>query len=78
MVNTRKGFKLTPTDKDKRITELEAQIEKMKEVISELIAITDKDICKDCDGGIHCSECYVNHAQTYANHFINEKEIKEK
>ena len=30
MVNTRKGFKLTPTDKDKRIEELEAQIEKMK------------------------------------------------
>ena len=30
MDNTRKGFKLTPTDKDKRIEELEAQIEKMK------------------------------------------------
>lgn len=30
MDNTRKGFKLTPTDKDKRIAELEAQIEKMK------------------------------------------------
>ena len=30
MDNTRKGFKLTPTDKDKRIEELEQQIEKMK------------------------------------------------
>ena len=30
MINTRKGFKLTPTDKDKRIEELERQIEKMK------------------------------------------------
>ena len=30
MDNTRKGFKLTPTDKDKRIAELEQQIEKMK------------------------------------------------
>ena len=36
MVNTRKGFKLTPTDKDKRIIELEAQIEKMK-------------VCSNCD-----------------------------
>ena len=30
MTNTRKGFKLTPTDKDKRIEELKQQIEKMK------------------------------------------------
>ena len=29
MDNTRKNFKLTPTDKDKRIEELEAQIEKL-------------------------------------------------
>lgn len=30
MINTRKGFKLTPIDKDKRIEELEAQIVKMQ------------------------------------------------
>lgn len=59
-----------------REKQLREQIKEMKEVISELIAITDEDICKECDGGIHCSECYVNHAQTYASHFINEKEIE--
>ncbi len=30
MINTRKSFKLTPTDKDKRIEELEKEIEKLK------------------------------------------------
>ena len=57
--------------KDVEIMELKKQIEKMKEVIAELIAITDKEICKECDCGIHCSECNVNHAQTYANYFLN-------
>ena len=56
--------------------QLKKQIEKMKEVIAELIAITDKEICKECDCGIHCSECNINHAQTYANHFLN-GELKE-
>ena len=54
-----------------RVNELEAQIEKMKECIGELIAITDKEICNECDGCIHCSDCEVNHAQTYAHHFLN-------
>ena len=62
--------------KDVEIMELKKQIEKMKEVIAELIAITDKEICKECDCGIHCSECNVNHAQTCANHFLN-GELKE-
>lgn len=44
MDNTRKGFKLTPTDKDKRIAELEAQIEKMKRHAN----------CKHCDSEGYC------------------------
>ena len=44
MDNTRKGFKLTPTDKDKRIEELEAQIEKMKRHAN----------CKHCDSEGYC------------------------
>ena len=61
---------------DVKIADLEKQIEKMKESIKELITITDKEICKECDGCIHCSDCEVNHAQTYANHFLND-ELKE-
>ena len=41
MDNTRKGFKLTPTDKDKRIEELEAQIEKMKSALIDIKSNTD-------------------------------------
>ena len=42
------------------------------EIIGELQGILDKDICKDCDGGLHCSECYVNHAITTAGTFLEE------
>jgi len=47
-------------------------LEKAREIIGELQGILDKDICKDCDGGLHCSECYVNHAITTAGTFLEE------
>lgn len=37
MNNTRKGFKLTPTDKDKRIEELEKENAKLKELLKSII-----------------------------------------
>ena len=50
----------------------DAKLERAREIIGELQGILDKDICKDCDGGLHCSECYVNHAITTAGTFLEE------
>lgn len=68
MDNTRKGFKLTPTDKDKRIEELE-------EKISVLLS------CKNCPenkGGYICEKEYENKCLSQKIQFIKElqEEIK--
>ena len=65
MDNTRKGFKLTPTDKDKRIEELE-------EKISNLLS------CKNCSenkGGFICVKEYENKCLAQKIQYI--KELKE-
>ena len=70
MDNTRKGFKLTPTDKDKRIEELEQQIEKMKNCKN------CKKLKKEKDGLLFCTV-----GSFYTNAFgknCDKWEIKEK
>ena len=65
MDNTRKGFKLTPTDKDKRIAELE-------EKISVLLS------CKNCPenkGGFICVKEYEDKCLAQKIQYI--KELKE-
>lgn len=56
----------------KYMCEDKERLTKAREIIGELQGILDKDICKDCDGGLHCSECYVNHAITTAGTFLEE------
>ena len=62
MVNIRKGFKLTPTDKDKRIEELE---EKIGILLS----------CKNCPenkGGYICAKEYENKCLAQKIEYIKE------
>lgn len=63
MVNTRKGFKLTPTDKDKRIAELEKENTKLRK--------DKKELCHSIsEGGKAC--VYLNEQLIKAKELLKE------
>lgn len=56
MINTRKGFRLTPTDKDKRIAELEkenAELKKNNKMLEQGYVWHDYDAGEDCYEDTH-------------------------